>query len=79
MSKERQAISDEALDQVVGGWMHFDYNNQTLKYTHEETGAVTYYEILDFENAWKTSNSMHGDNIHEDKIIAKLKSKHYIK
>lgn len=79
MSKERQAISDEALDRVVGGWMHFDYNNKTLRYLHEETGAVTYYDIVDFENAWKTSNAMHSQNLHEDKIIAKLLNEKYIK
>ena len=79
MSKERQAISDETLDYVVGGWMHFDYNNKTLRYEHEETGEVTYYDVLDFGNAWKTSNTMHGQNFHEDKIISKLKSEGYIK
>ena len=50
--------------------MNFNYNTQILTYTHEETGVVTTYQILDFENAWKTSNNMHGQNIHEDSIIA---------
>ena len=74
----REQINNNDLDKVVGGWMHFNYNTQILTYTHEETGQVTNYQINDFENAWKTSNSMHGDNYHEDDIIAKLLSNNYI-
>lgn len=78
MSTGRKAISDDALNQVVGGFMQFDYTEKSLKYTHEETGEVTYYDVDDFENAWKVSNSMHGQNIHEDRIIAELLNKGYI-
>ena len=78
MSTGRKAINDDALNQVVGGKMHFNYDEMTLKYIHEETGDVTYYTVDDFEKAWKLSNSMHGNNYHEDDIIAELLSKGYI-
>ena len=76
MSKEY--INEEALDQVVGGYMNFNYNTKVLKYRHEETQAVTTYQILDFENAWKLSNALHAQNMHEDQIIARLQSEGYI-
>ncbi len=75
----KQMINEESLDQVVGGLMNFNYNTKILTYKHEETGVKTTYQILDFENAWKLSNSLHGQNLHEDKIIAQLKAKGYIK
>ena len=78
MSSERKAIADEALDKIVGGYMNFNYNTNVLTYTHEETGEVTTYQIDDFEHAWKLSNSMHGDNYHEDTIIETLLNKGYI-
>ena len=74
----KQMINEEALDQVVGGLMNFNYKTQVLTYKHEETGAKTTYKILDFNAAWKLSNDLHGQNIHEDKIIAQLKAKGYI-
>ena len=75
----REALSDDLLDRVVGGWMHFNYYTQVLTYTHEETGVVTNYDIIDFEKAWKLSNELHGQNLHEDKIMAQLMDKGYIK
>lgn len=74
----KQMVNDEALDKVVGGFMQFNYYTQVLKYTHEELGTVTNYNILDFEKAWKLSNALHAENYHEDKIIAELKAKGYI-
>lgn len=74
----REALNDESLNRVVGGWMHFNYYTQVLTYTHEETGQVTNYNILDFENAWKLSNELHGQNLHEDAIMAQLMSRGYI-
>ncbi len=74
----KQMINEEALDQVVGGLMNFNYKTKVLTYKHEETGAKTTYKILDFDAAWKLSNSLHAQNMHEDKIIAQLKAKGYI-
>ena len=34
----REIINEEHLDNVVGGWMHFNANTKILTYTHEETG-----------------------------------------
>lgn len=75
---ERKNISDEALEYVVGGYMNMNYNTKILTYTHEETKVVTRYKILDFEKAWKTSNALHSQNVHEDNIIAELISNGYI-
>jgi len=74
----KEMLNDENLEYVVGGYMNFNYNTKKLKYRHEETKAVTYYEIDDFENAWKLSNQLHAQNLHEDTIIARLKSAGYI-
>ena len=74
----REMINEGSLDQVVGGFIHFNRNNYVLTYTHEETGDVTTYDILDFDKAWQISANLHGQNVHEDRIIAILKSKGYI-
>ena len=74
----RELVNDEALEQVVGGLMNFNYYTQVLTYTHEELGTVTKYKILDFKKAWVMSNELHGQNLHEDKIIAQLIESGYI-
>lgn len=74
----REMLNDESMNQVVGGFMHFNYTTKVLTYTHEETGDVTSYQILDFEKAWKLSNKMHGENKHEDVIMQTLKDNGYI-
>ena len=76
MSKE--FINDEALDQVVGGFLSFNYKTKVLTYTHEETGEVKKYKIDDFMAAWKMSNNLHSQCLHEDNIIAQLKAAGYI-
>lgn len=74
----KQLVNDTELDQVVGGYMNFNYNTHILKYKHEELGTVTNYNILDFEQAWKLSNKLHAQNLHEDKIIQQLIDNKYI-
>lgn len=76
MSKE--IINDDSLDQVVGGFMNFNYMTKVLTYTHEENHTVTKYQIKDFEKAWKLSNALHAKNLHEDDIIAQLINNGYI-
>ena len=78
MAKNMEMLNDDALGQIGGGYMNMNYNTNVLTYTHEETQAVTTYQILDFEKAWKESNRMHAENYHEDQIIAYLKSNGYI-
>lgn len=68
----REMIKEEALDGVVGGFMHFDPAAATLTYTHEETGAVTQYHIYKYNTAWQMSNYYHSQGIHEDEILAKM-------
>jgi hypothetical protein len=75
---DRAKINEESLDQIVGGYMNFNYHTNILTYTHEETNAVTKYQIKNFEKAWKRSNELHAQNLHEDKIIADLLSHDYI-
>lgn len=74
----REMLNEDSLDKVVGGFMHFNYYTKVLTYTHEETGAVTTYDIYDFEKAWKLSSKMHGDNKHEDVIMQTLIDNGYI-
>ena len=75
---KNQILSDEELDQVIGGLMNFNYDTKVLTYTHEERKTVTKYNIVDFEKAWKLSNARHAENVHEDNIIAEMLSKGYI-
>lgn len=75
----KEIINEKDMEQVVGGYMNFNYNTKVLTYTHEETREVTTYQILNFDEAWKLNNEMHGQGVHEDQIIAALKSKGYIK
>lgn len=75
----KEFLNEESLDQVVGGYMNFNYKTKVLTYRHEETKEVTKYEITNFEEAWKLSNELHAQNLHEDIIIARLKSAKYIR
>ena len=68
----REMMNEDALDQVVGGFMHFNANTKVLTYTHEETGAVTTYQILQYNRAWGMSNALHTQGLHEDDIIGKM-------
>lgn len=66
---ERKMINDEALEEVVGGHMHFDANTNVMTYMHEETGDVTQYELVMYNRAWGISNYYHGLSMHEDEIL----------
>ena len=68
----REIINEEHLDNVVGGWMHFNSNTKELTYTHEETGAVTKYKIVKYKRAWGMSSDLHSQGLHEDVIIQKM-------
>ena len=68
----REIINEEHLDNVVGGWMHFNANTKILTYTHEETGEVKTYNIVKYNRAWGMSNSLHTKGLHEDVIIQKM-------
>ena len=71
-----QKLNDNDLDQINGGLM--DFNGDVLTYTSPETGVVTTYTILNYDEAWKMSNDMHAQNYREDTIIKKLKQNGYI-
>ena len=72
-----EKINDENLEQIVGGFFAFDYNNKTITYTHDD-GSVTIHNILDYDNAWKMSNNLHGLNYREDDILAKMIKEGYV-
>lgn len=77
MSIEKNKIADEALEQVVGGLFAFNGLTNTITYTHED-GSVTYHKILDYKKAWTMSNDLHGQNVPEDTILAKLIASGYV-
>ena len=70
----RELMNEDNLDQVVGGFMHFNPDTKVLTYTHEETGEVKQYQILMYNRAWGMSNALHAKNLHEDEIISKMLS-----
>lgn len=74
----KQAINDDALEQVVGGLMRFNYRQMIMTYTHED-GSETTHHINDFDGAWELSNKLHGKNWREDDILRELYNKGYIR
>ena len=74
---DRKSIDDEKLEQIVGGMFAFNGNTMTLTYTHAD-GSVTTHRILDYRNAWTMSNDLHGQNVPEDAILAKMIAAGYI-
>ena len=74
----KEMLHDDELDQVNGGFMHFNRDSNVLTYTHEETGQVTTYQVLNFDKAWEESNRLHAECYHEDYIIKYLKYYGYI-
>ena len=71
-------LNDENSKNITGGFLQFDEPAMTLKYTHVETGDVTYYTVLDFDKAWKLNNLLHAQNRREDNIIKALLDNGYI-
>ena len=72
------ALNDDALDQVVGGMLRFNYRTQVMTYTNTDGEVVGTYTINNFDAAWELSNIRHAQNIPEDSIVAELCSKGYI-
>jgi hypothetical protein len=48
-----------------------------MKYEHED-GSITNYEVLNFDEAWNLSNSLHSQNVPEDEILKQLIENKYI-
>lgn len=74
---ERMNLTDDQLENVVGGFMLFNNQTMTLTYTHAD-GSVTTHQILNYDKAWELSNYMHGQNYREDTILKQLKKKGYV-
>ena len=77
MSEERKELKDRELEQVVGGLFVFNPQTMIMTYTHED-GSVTEHPILKYDEAWKMSNDLHGQNYREDTILKKMKQAGYI-
>ena len=77
MERSNSILSDEELDQVVGGIMNF--NAQTNKMTCSyDDGRVTQYKILNYQKAWEMSNKLHIQGMPEDAIISRMIDSGYI-
>ena len=74
---DRKSIDEEKLEKIVGGMFAFNGNTMTLTYTHAD-GSVTTHRILDYRNAFTMSNNLHGQNVPEDTILAKMIAEGYI-
>ena len=73
----RRAIDDTELENVVGGAFIFNQDAGTLTYYHDD-GSVTVHTILDYDNAWYSSNSWHANNYPEDTILQGLIKKGFV-
>ena len=74
---KRELCTDKELEMVVGGFFHFNSNNKTMEYTHED-GSTTIHRVIDMEKAWEISNYLHGKHIPEDDILKQLVDYNYI-
>lgn len=77
MSTGRQMIPEGDLENVVGGYMHFDQPTKKMTY-YKKDGSVVTYNVKQFKNAWSASNTMHAQGMSEDDIVASLLSSGYI-
>lgn len=73
----RKALNENELENVVGGAFVFDSSTSTLTYYHDD-GSITQHTILDYNNAWNSSNKWHARNYTEDDILNGLISRGYI-
>ena len=77
MSEERKELNNQELEQVAGGLFDFNPATMIMTYTHAD-GSVTEHPILDYKEAWKMSNDLHGQNYREDTILKKMQQAGYI-
>ena len=77
MSEKKINLSDEVLDEVVGGFFSWNTKTMTMKYSHQD-GSVTTHKILDLDKAWERSNILHSQKMPEDEILKDLIAKGYI-
>ena len=74
----KQIISDEDLDKVVGGLFEFYKKSGYVKFTHQDE-TVTQHDIVDYDKAWELCCELEAKNWDEDKILQELITKKYIK
>lgn len=77
MSTKFNAISDDELENISGGYMQFDQPTKVLTYYHKD-GSITQHQILQFKNAYSANNDMHTQGIPEDDILANLIAMGYV-
>ena len=78
MANEREKLDNIEIGEVVGGFFHFDTNQNEMTYTHKD-GTETKHEIVDAKQAWVMSNNLHGQLVPEDEILKQLVDNGYIK
>lgn len=75
MSYEK--IDENNLENVVGGFFHWNTNTGYLTYTHQD-GSETKHRILNAEKGYELSNKLHGQKMSEDDILDRLIDAGYI-
>lgn len=73
----RRVLSDNEVENVIGGAFVFNREAETLTYYHDD-GSVTTHHILDYDNAWYSSNKWHASNHREDDILQGLIDRGYV-
>ena len=73
----RKELNEAELENVVGGAFVFNKDAGTLTYYHDD-GTITVHTILDYNNAWYSSNRWHANNYTEDVILNGLIKRGYI-
>lgn len=74
----RKKISENSLEQVVGGMFSWRPSENSLKFTHED-GTVTEHVILDFEKGWERSNLLFSQRVREEEILEDLVRSGFVK
>ena len=77
MANVKKELNDSTLEKVVGGFFKWNTNTGYLTYYHED-GSETKHKILNAEEGWALSNTLHAQHMPEDDILARLIAEHYL-
>ncbi len=77
MQNKKIDLSDEMLEDVVGGLFTWSKKKMTMTYSHQD-GTTTVHKVLDMQKAWERSNLLHSQMVSEDEILKDLIAKGYI-
>ena len=74
---DKAMLSDEQLEQVMGGLFVFHKKSKYVTFTHQD-GTVTEHNTLDYDKAWERCCLLEAQNWNEDDIFRDLVAKGYI-